>query len=217
MKVTKTSKSIIFCTLLSIAVYGQDRILLMNAKIIEAKVIEINDDFIKYKKFNKQDGGDKIISTEKVYMVTYENSDYKIIYKKNSSDPESLEPEDKRMELSGMQDAKQYYKATSNFFWGIGVGFLGGLFGDLRYAPIPPLLFATVSEMHAPCLSKQQLSYCFDLCNENYVTGYMRKAGNKKINNSLLGGLIGIGVGYAAFIALKDPIGTFIGKKYGDQ
>ncbi|MBL4655672.1 MAG: hypothetical protein JKY33_07610 [Bacteroidia bacterium] len=209
MKTFKTILPSIILLFFFVSTLAQDKILLMNAKIIESKVLEINDEFVKYKKFDKQDGAAKMIPTEKVYMVTYENSDYKILYKKDPNDPFAQEPEDKRMEISGMQDAKQYYKAGSNFYWGMAVGFLGGVLGDVRYAPIPPLIFATVSEMHAPCLSKQQLSYCFDLCNENYVTGYMRKAGNKKVNNSMLGGLVGIGIGYLGFIVLNDPIGKF--------
>ncbi|MBN4049678.1 hypothetical protein JYT36_00460 [Bacteroidales bacterium AH-315-N07] len=188
--------------------YTQDRILTLKGKIIDTKIIDVSDDIIKYKLYRKQSSGTKSIKSARVFMITYDNGKEKTIYKKKKRDPESLEPDNMRMMISGIQDGRQYFKARGNFVWGIVVGFVGGIVRDLRYAPIPPVLFATISEMHAPCLSKQQLSYCFDLCNEDYVTGYMKQAGNKKVNNSLLGGLIGIVGGYLFVTTLNiDPIG----------
>lgn len=179
----------------------------MKAKVIDAKVIEVSGDHIIYKKYENQDGASKKIKKEKVFAITYENGKEVTIYVADSTDPDIQSASDMQMYIGGRRDARMYFKAASNTYVGIAIGAIGGFWAGPVYGPVLPALFATVSEMHAPCLSKQQLSYCFDLCNENYVTGYMKQAGNKKVNNALIGGAFGIAIGIGV-LSIFGNLGT---------
>ena len=59
------------------ATYGfsQDIIRLKNGQSLETKIIEVGDESIRYKKFNFQDGPDRVVKIEKVSSVTYSNGE----------------------------------------------------------------------------------------------------------------------------------------------
>lgn len=52
---------------------AQDIIIKQNGNEIKAKVLEINDNYIKYKKFEYQDGPVRNINVSDVFMIIYEN------------------------------------------------------------------------------------------------------------------------------------------------
>ena len=66
--------SILFCTLLlSFSLFSQDVIFLEDRSEINSVVKEINEETIKYKAYDFQDGPLRSISTSKVFMIIYEN------------------------------------------------------------------------------------------------------------------------------------------------
>ena len=53
--------------------YSQDKIYRNNGKIIEAKILEIGSDEIRYKEFNNLDGPVYILETDKIKKIVFEN------------------------------------------------------------------------------------------------------------------------------------------------
>ena len=74
-------RSILVCTmgiLISSASYGQDKVYKTDNSVIEAKVQEIGNSDIKYKKFSNQDGPLYVIKKEDVSMIVYENGEKEV-------------------------------------------------------------------------------------------------------------------------------------------
>ena len=67
--------------------YSQDKIYRNNGKIVEAKVLEIGSDEIKYKEFNNPDGPIYILETDKIKKIVFANGTSKDFHD-NLKDPE---------------------------------------------------------------------------------------------------------------------------------
>ena len=59
--------------LLILMAYSQDKIYRNNGKVVEAKIIEIGSDEIKYKEFQNPDGPTYILETDKIKKIVFEN------------------------------------------------------------------------------------------------------------------------------------------------
>src|SRR5436190_828098 len=53
--------------------YSQDKIYRKNGKIVEAKIIEIGSDEIKYKEFHDPDGPVYVLETDRISKIVFEN------------------------------------------------------------------------------------------------------------------------------------------------
>lgn len=70
--------------------FGQDKIYRKNGKIVEARIIEIGVDEIKYKEFDKPDGPIYVLETDRISKIVYEDGKtQKFIL--NIKDPEKYE------------------------------------------------------------------------------------------------------------------------------
>jgi len=67
--------------------YSQDKIYRNNGKIIEAKILEIGSDEIRYKEFNNLDGPIYILETDKIKKIVFENGKSQQ-FNDNLKDPE---------------------------------------------------------------------------------------------------------------------------------
>jgi len=68
---------------LTLSANAQDKIILKTGNNIEAKILEINPNNVKYKKFNNLDGPTLVIDKNEIHMITYENGENEI-FKDNS-------------------------------------------------------------------------------------------------------------------------------------
>lgn len=71
---------------------AQDKIHKSDSTIIEARVLEINDNEIKYKKFNNPNGPSYIIDKSKVNMIVYENGEKDIFNQSKAANLIKVEP-----------------------------------------------------------------------------------------------------------------------------
>lgn len=55
--------------------YSQDLIVTNDSQKIEAKIIEVSDDAVRYKKFSNQDGPAFVIKTDKIASIIYQNGE----------------------------------------------------------------------------------------------------------------------------------------------
>lgn len=74
---------ILFCISFPITFFSQDIIFKKDAEEIQAKVMEIGTNDIKYKKFSNPNGPTYVISKNDLFMIKYENGE-KDVFNKNS-------------------------------------------------------------------------------------------------------------------------------------
>jgi hypothetical protein len=89
---------------LSIAVFSQDVITKKTGDDVQVKIIEVNQNELKYKQFDNADGPTFTIAKSDILMVRYENGTSDVF---NQSDSQ-LDVSDLRMK--GKRDAKMNYK-----------------------------------------------------------------------------------------------------------
>lgn len=114
---TSTVILLLFCSIISIA---QDTIYKVDNTIIEAKVLEITTDEIKFKKFNYQEGPTFTFSKIEVVMIVFANGEKEIftdfVEQKNSQNV-LLNKTVQEKYLLGMKDAAINYRSYKPF-WG---------------------------------------------------------------------------------------------------
>ena len=69
----KTLLSVAIAAILSIPAFAQDLIILRNGSSIDAKVIEIDENSVRYKKQNNPDGPTYSVKKESVNEIRYKN------------------------------------------------------------------------------------------------------------------------------------------------
>lgn len=70
--------------------YSQDKIFRKNGKIVEARIVEIGSDEIKYKEFNNPDGPVYVLETDRISKIVYANGKTEKFIM-NLKDPEKYE------------------------------------------------------------------------------------------------------------------------------
>ena len=78
---------LVLVLLTSTCAFAQDKIITRSSSVIEAKVIEIGNDFIKYKRFSNQDGPVYSIPKKDITTIWYENGEEETFENSNLSTP----------------------------------------------------------------------------------------------------------------------------------
>lgn len=115
----------VICLFIASSVYAQDIVVTLDAKSIKAKVLEINDQEIKYKDFENPDGPIYVIKKSEVNMIVYQNGKVETFnnipnenqnYNQNSNNPTQTSNLPKILsydELMNMDDdEKESYLST---------------------------------------------------------------------------------------------------------
>lgn len=111
----KKTLFLIFSLLLGILVNAQDIILKKDGNEIKAKVLEITDQFIKYKDFDFQEGPMRNIKIVDVFMIKYKNGQKEIFYHNSLLEKEfSMIGDNDEMMLEFFK--KNYYTGYYNDF-----------------------------------------------------------------------------------------------------
>ena len=88
---------VLICISLSFLTFAQDIITKRDGVDIEAKVLEISDENVKYKKFDYQDGPTYNVKTSEILIIRYENGS-KDIFLEEDKVEETLVEEEKKVE-----------------------------------------------------------------------------------------------------------------------
>lgn len=115
----------VICLFIASSVYAQDIVVTMDAKSIKAKVLEINDQEIKYKDFENPDGPIYVMKKSEINMIVYQNGKVETFnnipnenqnYNQNSNNPAQTSNLPKILsydELMNMDDdEKETYLST---------------------------------------------------------------------------------------------------------
>jgi len=106
-------KSRFFYTSLIITLYmitnlsfSQDVIFLRSGKKIDAKVLEISKENVKYKDFNDQDGPIRVLDSPEIYMIKYANGKEEVF----------PEPDYTQTRPQGMMQRGKMFQGKNNFY-----------------------------------------------------------------------------------------------------
>jgi hypothetical protein len=178
---------------IAVSVMGQDKILLMNGKILNVKNISLKGYTVAYRTSDKNKL--KQIDTERIFSIQYADETERVVFSPNSADPLEYTVDQMRMYVKGEQDATLYYKNNWNkvfgFAAGVGSSFLG------FYGIIGPAVYGALVGEFSPNMAKQTVSDKALLANEDYCEGYKSKARSRKVRNGIISGFIGFAAGVA--------------------
>jgi hypothetical protein len=183
--------------------YAQDEILFLNGDYATVKVIDTTD----YRRITVERPGKKKLKTwykEDIYSIKYASGQEVVIYQQDTLENEYFTQGEMRIYIQGEQDASAGYKAPVATVGSVVIGAGSGLvLGFL--APIAPALYTVVVGSRWIKIKKKYVSNPDLLKEEVYRMGYEKEARSKLIQNSIIGGGLGMIAGYvtANLILLK--------------
>ncbi|MBA3972443.1 MAG: hypothetical protein H0X46_09955 [Bacteroidetes bacterium] len=104
--------------------------------------------------------------------------------------------------ILGEQDAERGFKAKGAFWGNALIGAAGGVTG-LFLAPIPAFAFVALSGLPKVKIKPSSVSNSDYVKHDSYLMGYERVARKKRKISSLIGGGVGLGVGFGTYFILK--------------
>tara|TARA_B110000259_G_C13929202_1_gene368226 strand:+ start:243 stop:827 length:585 start_codon:yes stop_codon:yes gene_type:complete len=165
--------------------FSQDLITTKKGEDLQVKVLEINIDLIKYKRFDNLNGPIFSIMKSDILMVRYENGTKDIFGKKESLDEKSANS-DKSMSMKGKRDAELNYKGK-----GSGAGWT--TVTTILFSPLIGLIPAAATASSEPSDSNLRFPSNELMQNYDYNKSYIEQA--HRIKKSKIWKSFGIGSG----------------------
>ncbi|MFH1321719.1 MAG: hypothetical protein ABII90_13855 [Bacteroidota bacterium] len=190
--IKKTTLLLVVLAYLFLDSFSQDHIILLSGKEIQGKVLEINQNDIKYLKQKKKKTKELYIDKNDVFAIQYEDRLTKILYHPDSSDLYDFSISEMSMYINGEQDALKNYKSPVATINGFVVGATAGVFVPTFYALLFPASYVMIEGLIYPKLRKESVSNPNYLQEEIYIRGFKASAKNIKIQNVIKGSVIGL-------------------------
>ncbi|HNA58359.1 MAG TPA: hypothetical protein PLJ43_09565 [Chitinophagales bacterium] len=195
MKLKTLLSALLIC--FTISVFGQNKILLTNGKVIEAVNYNVGDIFVTYTKTGDKKTGSRAVDRFDVFSITNANGVEEIVY--TPVDSLDFTVPEAREFIKGEQAAKEVFKPKGT---NIGAIVVGASASILSFYALPvPMLYSVVTGRFSPRNIKVPEGYDPALKDsEPYKLGYQKSARNMKIQKSLKWGYISLGAGLAGLI-----------------
>lgn len=186
---------------------AQDKILLMNGELIQAKVIGQSTLEVRYLETRKNGSiRERAEPTEEVFSVTDSLGRERIWYFYDTVFGNDLTIDQMRWFLKGEQDARKGYKPIWPMIgsFATGAGLVIGLNWEMNGLFVPPI---TAGIMAAPRVHVTPGSITDPLMegDEYYATGYARVGRSKRVIRCLVASFVGVGVGLAVRQLVINP------------
>lgn len=180
----------------------QDTIYLMNGHVVGEKVIDtvlgavtIFDPKKKEKKIHYE--------LEQLYMVRFADGYKRYYYVQDTTIGNWFTRDEMWMYMKGEVDARKGFKARGAMI-GAGIaGIIGGMTGTI-WGPIAPYGFMALSGITKVRIREGTISNPVFVESDAYILGYERVARQKRKIKSLIGGTIGLGIGYGLYALLHS-------------
>ncbi|MCB0770325.1 MAG: hypothetical protein KDC00_07965 [Flavobacteriales bacterium] len=186
---------------------AQDRILLMNGELIQAKVIGQSTLEVRYLETRKNGTvRERSEPTEGVFSVTDSLGREQVWYFHDTVFGNDLTTDQMRWFIKGEQDARSGYKPLWPMIeaFSVGAGLTIGLNLEMNALFIPPVTagLMTLPRVH---VTKGSITDPLMEGDEYYATGYARVGRSKRVIRSLIAGFVGVGVGLAVRQLVINP------------
>ena len=203
------SKRIFYCLFLSICSLDyfsqanvQDTVYLLNGSVIGQKVL---DTILGAITIADPDKPEKKIHFEfdQLYMVRFSDGYKRYYYEQDTSIYNWFTREEMWMYMKGETDAHKGFKARGALIGSAVTGLLGGLTGNF-FAPLLPFGFMALSGVTKVKIRQETISNPLYVESDPYILGYERVARQKRKIRSIIGGTIGLLVGYGFYTAFHQ-------------
>lgn len=180
----------------------KDSIYLMNGQMVHEKVL---DTLLGAVTIIDPKKADKKIHYEhdQLYMVRFSNGDKRYYYKQDTTIGNWFTRDEMWMYMKGEVDARKGFKARGAMIGGGIAGIVGGMTGTL-WGPVAPYGFMALSGITKVRIRHNTVSNPIYLESDAYILGYERVARQKRKIKSLIGGTIGLGIGYGLYALLHS-------------
>lgn len=194
--------------------FAQDKIQLMNGKVLRGKLGTEYDEYFDFS-YYKKGGKTKSMELTKYRMFSYTNSsgEETILYKQDTLMGNFFTKNEMKMFVYGERDAFANYKSSGWFVTGLGLGFTSVILDTYDFSPnggffkitpsiVPvavPLVVTIGAGIFKPKLRKEYAADVAFLSSEHYIEGFQKIARVKKLKSSLLGSVIGVGTGFLVY------------------
>jgi hypothetical protein len=176
---------------------AQDTIFLMNGHIIAKQVIDTT--FSTVTIMNPKKHGKKIhYEEDQLYMVKFANGYKRYYYVQDPSIYNEFTRDEMWLFMKGEADARAGFKARGALIGGGAIGFAAGATGTF-FAAIAPYTFMALSGITKIRIRHNTISDPKYLESDAYILGYERVARQKRKTKSLIGGTVGLLLGYGFY------------------
>jgi hypothetical protein len=210
----------VICLLAPFSLMGQDKVNLMNGKILEGTLDSLGEYQIKFEaKGKKGKIYETYIENYRIFSVITANGKETVLYQQDSSLGNLLKAEDMRYHIAGEQDAYKNYKPVGNMVLGFGLGVGVSLFdtysftedtsiqvskGFFNASPgfshlVFPLVYTMVSGFIRTQLDINNVTDKNNLNSEYYIEGFARTARYKRVIRALISSVSGCVVGLVTY------------------
>jgi hypothetical protein len=184
----------------STAQTNKDTVLLLNGGVVTGIVIDTTNGVTSLK--NPKDSTKNIIiENDRIFSITNQNGE-SIMYVYDTLIGNEFTIDEMRYFILGEQDAEKGFKAKGAFWGNAVIGAASGALGTLL-APIPVFAFVALSGVPKVKVKPSSVSNIEYIKHDSYLMGYERVARKKRKMGSLIGGGIGLGVGFGTYFILK--------------
>lgn len=181
----------------------KDRILFMNGREEFTTILDTNSSNIQFLRPELKKDREVSIDKYRIFSITYESGQEVIFYQRDSANGDELSVEEMRYFVYGERDALKGFRSPGAFWGGLATGLAGGFaapaIGLGILAPVVPGLYTAGNASRYITVRKKNVSNEAYLSNDNFLAGYERTARSIRVQNSLIGGGIGIVAGIAGF------------------
>lgn len=197
------NKLLVFCLLsLFTKTYAQqkDTILLMNGNMVVEKVIDTLIGAVTI--FDPQKPTEKLhYEYDEIYCVKYATGFKDYYYTQDTLKGNYFTREEMEYYMYGERDARKGFKARGAL---IGSGLVGAASGGLGlfFAPIFPFGYMGLSGITKVKIKHSTISNPNYIDHDAYILGYERVSRSKRRIQSLIGGTIGLAVGYGLYFGV---------------
>ncbi len=106
--------------------------------------------------------------------------------------------------MKGEKDARKGFKPWGSLFGSMAAGIVGGSIGQI-YGPVVPSIYLLMCGIPKVRIKHSTVSNPYYLDSDAYILGYEREARGKRRFKCLLGGGIGLTIGYSLYFLVVEP------------
>lgn len=176
---------------------AQDTIFLMNGHVVAEKIIDTLLGAVTI--LNPDKPSRKInYELEQLYMVRFSDGHKRYYYQQDSLINNWFTRDEMWMYMKGEADARKGFKARGSLI-GAGVaGLLGGLTG-IFWAPVLPYTYMALVGLPKVKIRHETISNPIYVESDAYILGYERVARHKRRIQAVIGGTVGLAVGFSLY------------------
>jgi hypothetical protein len=199
-------KTIAFFVLWSVCLNGfsqssvQDTIYLMNGHVVGEKIIDTLLGAVTI--INPKKPEKKIhYELDQLYMVRFADGYKRYYYQQDSLKSNWFTREEMWMFMKGERDARRGFKARGSLIGAGTAGLIGGLTGTF-WAPVLPYGYMALVGLPKVRIKAETISNPVFVESDAYILGYERVARHKRRIQAVVGGTVGLLVGFGMYTLL---------------